>query len=208
MRINIDVNVRVEECDGTSQVIRPTYSCPCPTDLRQPCRCPWITWQVRYLLSLPFPRAFHPSRRHYNTSEVRKCGSNYNNLHDIKSRKELDYYRPETNIRVLSIIITSLGGKNSSRISSKKFLTEGLSSRSFSLDSLLLVPPLNKSSKSLSLLHLKPHGTKPWVQSVLSQDLPDKVKDSQGYAGFKGVKVRLINNQWLCLQKCLLIVDP
>jgi hypothetical protein len=26
-------------CDGTSQVIRPTYSCPCPTDLRQPCRC-------------------------------------------------------------------------------------------------------------------------------------------------------------------------
>ncbi|WP_218672336.1 ribonuclease HI family protein, partial [Paenibacillus sp. 32352] len=27
-------------CDGTSQVIRPTYSCPCPTDLRQPYRCP------------------------------------------------------------------------------------------------------------------------------------------------------------------------
>jgi hypothetical protein len=26
-------------CDGTSQVIRPTYSCPCPTDFRQPCRC-------------------------------------------------------------------------------------------------------------------------------------------------------------------------
>jgi hypothetical protein len=23
-------------CDGTSQVIRPTYSCPCPSDLRQP----------------------------------------------------------------------------------------------------------------------------------------------------------------------------
>jgi hypothetical protein len=22
-------------CDGTPQVIRPTYSCPCPTDLRQ-----------------------------------------------------------------------------------------------------------------------------------------------------------------------------
>jgi hypothetical protein len=27
-------------CDGTSQVIRPTYSCPCPMDLRQPCRFP------------------------------------------------------------------------------------------------------------------------------------------------------------------------
>jgi hypothetical protein len=26
-------------CDRTSQVIRPTYSCPCPTDIRQPCRC-------------------------------------------------------------------------------------------------------------------------------------------------------------------------
>jgi hypothetical protein len=30
-------------CDGISQVIRPTYSCPYPTDLRQPCRCPRIT---------------------------------------------------------------------------------------------------------------------------------------------------------------------
>jgi hypothetical protein len=27
-------------CDRTSQVIRPTYSCPCPMDLRQPYRCP------------------------------------------------------------------------------------------------------------------------------------------------------------------------
>jgi hypothetical protein len=26
-------------CDGTSQIIRPTYSCPCPADLGQPCRC-------------------------------------------------------------------------------------------------------------------------------------------------------------------------
>jgi hypothetical protein len=30
---------RAVGCDGTSQVIRPTYSCPCPTDLGQPCRC-------------------------------------------------------------------------------------------------------------------------------------------------------------------------
>jgi hypothetical protein len=29
-------------CDRTFQVIRPTYSCPCPTDIRQPCRCPWL----------------------------------------------------------------------------------------------------------------------------------------------------------------------
>jgi hypothetical protein len=26
-------------CDKTTQVIRPTYSCPCPLDLGQPCRC-------------------------------------------------------------------------------------------------------------------------------------------------------------------------
>ena len=26
-------------CDGPSQVIRPTYSCPCPTDFGQPYRC-------------------------------------------------------------------------------------------------------------------------------------------------------------------------
>jgi hypothetical protein len=35
----IKEEVYVEQCDGTSQVIRPTYSCPCPTDIRQPCRC-------------------------------------------------------------------------------------------------------------------------------------------------------------------------
>jgi transposase InsO family protein len=28
-------------CDRTSQVIRPTYSCPCPSVFRQPCRCTW-----------------------------------------------------------------------------------------------------------------------------------------------------------------------
>jgi hypothetical protein len=27
-------------CDGTSQVIRPTYSCPCPTDIRHPVEVP------------------------------------------------------------------------------------------------------------------------------------------------------------------------
>jgi hypothetical protein len=27
--------------DRTSQVIRPTYSCPCPSNLRQPYRCTW-----------------------------------------------------------------------------------------------------------------------------------------------------------------------
>jgi hypothetical protein len=47
---------------------------------------------------LTFPRAFHPSRRHYNTSEIRKCGSIYNNLLLLKSKTELYIYRPEHNI--------------------------------------------------------------------------------------------------------------
>jgi hypothetical protein len=38
--IQIGESTARECCDGTSQVIRPTYSCPCPTDFRQPCRCP------------------------------------------------------------------------------------------------------------------------------------------------------------------------
>jgi hypothetical protein len=28
-----------KNCHGTSQGIRPTYRCPCPKDLGQPCRC-------------------------------------------------------------------------------------------------------------------------------------------------------------------------
>jgi hypothetical protein len=46
------------------------------------------------------------------------------------------------------------------------------------------------------------------TRSVLLQVLPVKIKDSQGYAGFKGVKVRLNQESRLCLQKCLIIVDP
>jgi hypothetical protein len=31
--------IHAEVCHETSQVIRPTYICPCPKDLRQSCRC-------------------------------------------------------------------------------------------------------------------------------------------------------------------------
>jgi hypothetical protein len=111
---------------------------------------------------LTFPRVFYPSHRHYNSSKMRKCGSNYNNLLLFKSKTELYSYRPEHNIyECLVLLLQTMGGKNSSRISSKKFLTEGLPSRSFTPGFLLLVPPLNRSNKSLLLLHLKQHGTKP-----------------------------------------------
>jgi hypothetical protein len=74
---------RTVRCDGTSQVIRPTYSCPCPTDIRQPCRCSWITWQVRYLSSY-LSRNVSPVWQTVCSSEMRKCGSDYINLHLFK----------------------------------------------------------------------------------------------------------------------------
>jgi hypothetical protein len=38
-RSKVDKINELIDYDRTSQVIRPIYSCPCPTDLRQPCRC-------------------------------------------------------------------------------------------------------------------------------------------------------------------------
>jgi hypothetical protein len=65
--------------DGTSQVIRPTYSCPCKRTSDNLAGAPdHLTSSVSEFLT--FPRAFHLSRRHYNTSEVRKCENGYNNL--------------------------------------------------------------------------------------------------------------------------------
>jgi hypothetical protein len=42
--------------------------------------------------SNPRPRALHPSRRYYNTSEEKNSGSNYNNLIYIYSNIEKEYY--------------------------------------------------------------------------------------------------------------------
>jgi hypothetical protein len=73
-------------CDRTSQVIRPTCSCPCPTDLRQPCRClgslDKFGIYILYLAQEHFTRADITK-----TSEERECGSYYNNLLYIKVRK-------------------------------------------------------------------------------------------------------------------------
>jgi hypothetical protein len=41
-------------CDGTSQVIRPTYSCPCPADLGHPVDAPdHSTSSVSISLTIP-----------------------------------------------------------------------------------------------------------------------------------------------------------
>jgi hypothetical protein len=58
-------------CDGTSQVIRPTYSCPCPTDLRQPCRFP-ISSYIKVLNGGSFPPALHSLRSSFGTTLEQK----------------------------------------------------------------------------------------------------------------------------------------
>jgi hypothetical protein len=164
-------------CDGTSQVIRPTYSCPCPTDLIQPCKCTRsldkFGIRIPYLSQERFTcHANITMHRRYESAEAVTITYFYWKVRQsyIVTDQSIIY-----ECWVL-LLLQNMGGKNPSQISSKKFLTEGLSSRSFSLGSLPLVPPLNRSNKSLLLLHLKQHGTKPWVQSGLSQDLPNKVK--------------------------------
>jgi hypothetical protein len=153
-------------------------------DFRQPCRCTWSLdkfgiW-IPYLSQERFTRhADIIIYRRYESAEAVTITYFY-----WKVRQSYIVTDQNKIYECWVLLLQNMGGKNSSQINSKKFLTEGLSSSSFSLDSLLLVPPLNRSNKSLLLLHLKQHGTKPWVRIVLSQDLPDKVKDSQGYAGF------------------------
>ena len=66
-------------CDGTSQVIRPTYSCPCLTDIRHPVDVPKSLDKFG-IFFLTSPGTFHPSCRHYKSSEIKKCGSDYINF--------------------------------------------------------------------------------------------------------------------------------
>jgi hypothetical protein len=97
-------------CDGTSQVIRPTYSCPCPMDLRQP---QVLLNHLTSLVStfLTFPKSVSPVTQTLQASEIRKCGSSYINLPLFKSKTELNIYRPEYNICVQSIIIITNHGR-------------------------------------------------------------------------------------------------
>jgi hypothetical protein len=62
-----------------------------------------------------FPRAFHPSRRYYNTSEERECGSSYNNLLYFKLRKS-SIITDQSKYRSAGVILLhNMGGKNPSR---------------------------------------------------------------------------------------------
>jgi hypothetical protein len=66
-------------------VIEPPKSLGPPTVVLVPRTSDNLAGAPDHLISsvsefLTFPRAFYPSHRHYNTSEVRKCKSSYNNL--------------------------------------------------------------------------------------------------------------------------------
>jgi hypothetical protein len=99
----------------TSQVIRPTYSCPFPTDIRQPCRCSWITWQVWYLLSY-LSRNVSPvlqTLQIIGDKEMRKRLHKLTFIYKVRSSYLL---QTRVILGVQSNIIThTKGGKNSSR---------------------------------------------------------------------------------------------
>ena len=62
-------------CDGTSQVIRPTYSCPCLTDIRHPVDVPKLLDKLGI-----FP---------YLTRNVSPVLQTLQNIGDIEMRKQL-----------------------------------------------------------------------------------------------------------------------
>ena len=86
-----------------------------------------------------------------------------------------------------------MGGKNPSRISSKKFLTEDLSSRSFTWFS--FGTTFEQKQQKFAASSPKTTWDKALSTKCTFASLTRQIKDSQGYAGFKGVKVRLTNNQ-------------
>jgi hypothetical protein len=104
----------VADCDGTSQVIRPTYSCPCLTDIRHPVDVPKSLNKFGIFPYLT--RNVSPVLQTLQKSEIKKCGSDYINYIYFKSKLKLFYYRPELKRRVLSSnIIQTKGGTDSSR---------------------------------------------------------------------------------------------
>jgi hypothetical protein len=68
-----------------------------------------LTSSVSVFFTLP--RAFHPSRRHYNTLEVRECGRSYNNLLYFKVRKSSIIIGQSEYRSAGVILLHNLGGK-------------------------------------------------------------------------------------------------
>jgi hypothetical protein len=85
---------------------------------------------------------------------------------------------------------------------------EDLSSRSFILDFLLLVPSWKQKQQKFAASSPKTTWDKALSTKCTFASLTRQNKRLSRICWPLGVKVWLINNQRLYLQKCLLIVDP
>jgi hypothetical protein len=108
-------------CARTSQVIRPTYSCPCPTDLRQPCRCIWSLdkfgiW-IPYLSQERFTRhADITLHQRYENAEPVTI------TYFIEKLRQSYIVTDQNKIyECWVLLLHNLGGKNPSRINRKSF---------------------------------------------------------------------------------------
>jgi hypothetical protein len=113
------------------------------------------------------PRALHPSRRYYIISEKRISGSKLQQLNLHSSNIYIEYYY-YYNTRVLWVHKVLL-----------------LQTRLHCWSSSLGTTFEQKQQNSVVSSPTTTWVWKPWVRSVLSQVLPDKRKDSQGYAGLR-----------------------
>jgi hypothetical protein len=71
-----------------------------------------------------------------------------------------------------------------------------------------LVPPSSKNNKTLLFHHLQQHGFETLSTECTFASLTRQRKRLSRICWLVGFKVELIKNQRLCLQKCLLTVDP
>jgi hypothetical protein len=145
-----------------------------------------ITWQVRYLYPFPRPRAFHPLRRYYNTSEERISASELQelNLHSSKYRKSVI---TKPGVWVHKYYYYKYGRQKPLPHKSLLFfkweaiILPRLHCWGSSLGTTLVQKQQESALSSPTTTWVR----KPWVRSVLSQVLPVKIKDSQGYAGLR-----------------------
>jgi hypothetical protein len=146
---------RKDSCDGTSQVIRPTYSCPCLTNIRHPVDVPKSLDKLGI-----FP---------YLTRNVSPVLQTLQNIGDKEMRKQLHKLTFIKKVRLRYLLqtrtITSAEWYYYTYQGRQKLLPIALkqkdpiwrttSSRIFTLVFLHLIPPWSKSNKNLSLPHLK-----------------------------------------------------
>jgi hypothetical protein len=119
-------------CDGTSQVIRPTYSCPCLTDIRQPVDVPKSLDKFGIFPYLS--RNVSPVLQTLQNIGDKEMRKRIHNLHLLKSKLKL-VITDQKYKRVQSSIITQLREAKPppDKFFIKVFLWRTMSSRIFTL---------------------------------------------------------------------------